>query len=424
MHALFVTPAFPPFPGGGERYVRSLALNLAQKGLIVTVATSNAVKETDLWQPDQSPPNSFQIEQDGPLRIIRCPIERMPGGFRGLLAWRKIMVLLSALPGSQVRILNKMAGRVPKMPYFYEALYQISEPIDLIHGFNLSWENAMLAGWHYARQQAIPFIVTPFLHTGVAGRDRVSRNSTMDHQIHMLKDASAVHTLTNIEKQALVRHGCEPSRLLNVGSGIDPIPAISNEIIDWVESLSDTPYILFIGRNSYDKGCIHAMEAVLQLNDDLNYLNLLIVGQPTAELSRFLKKENGNRKGPMRIVGVVSEERKHALLEKTLLLLLPSRTDSFGIVILEAWAHGKPVIGARAGGIADVISDGEDGFLVEFGDVGSLVKKIKLLVQDSDLRRALANNGQRKLAEIYNWDRVGDLVLSNYQHILGTNLKS
>jgi glycosyltransferase involved in cell wall biosynthesis len=102
--------------------------------------------------------------------------------------------------------------------------------------------------------------------------------------------------------------------------------------------------------------------------------------------------------------------------------MLPSRTDSFGIVILEAWAHGKPVVGARAGGIAEVISDGADGFLVEFGDVGSLAKKINLLFQDSDLRNTLANNGQRKLDEIYNWDRVGDLVFSNYQHILGRGI--
>jgi glycosyltransferase involved in cell wall biosynthesis len=346
----------------------------------------------------------------------------MPGGFRGLLAWRKIMVLLSSLPGDQIQILEKMAGRVPKIPYFAEALDKIGEPVDLIHGFNLSWENAMLAGWRYARQRAIPFIATPFLHTGVIGRDRVSRNSTMDHQIHMLKDARAIHTLTNVEKQALLRHGCEPGRLLNVGSGIDPFPAPSNKTMEWVESQSDGPFILFIGRNSYDKGCIHAMEAMLQLNDDLNHLNLLIVGQPTSELARFLKKANGNKKGPLRILGVVSEEQKHALLEKTLLLLLPSRTDSFGIVILEAWAHGKPVVGARAGGIAEVISDGADGFLVEFGDVGSLAKKINLLFQDSDLRNTLANNGQRKLDEIYNWDRVGDLVFSNYQHILGRGI--
>jgi glycogen synthase len=423
LHALFVTPAFPPFPGGGERYARSLALNLAQKGVVVTVVTSNAVKEADLWQPDHSSPDTFQIEKDGPLRIIRCPIERMPGGFRGLSAWRKIMVLVSSLPGDQVRILKKMAVRVPKIPSLTEALDQIGEPIDLIHGFNLSWENAMLAGWRHARKQAIPFIATPFHHTGVTGRDSVSRNSTMDHQIHMLKDADATHTLTNVEKQALVSHGCEPNRLINVGSGLDPFPEPSNNTMDWVESQSDGPYIMFIGRNSYDKGCIHAMEAMLDLNDELNHLNLLIVGQPTAELSRFLKKENGNKR-PLRILGVISEEQKHALLEKTLLLLLPSRTDSFGIVILEAWAHGKPAVGARAGGIADVISDGQDGFLVEFGDVASLAKKIKLLVQDSDLRNALAYKGQRKLDEIYNWDRVGDLVLSNYQHILKNNPKT
>ena len=419
MHALFVTPAFPPFPGGGERYVRSLALNLARRGSRVTVVTTTAAIESDLWHPDKPTSQSIQLEQDGPLRILRCGTAAMPGGFRGLLTWRKIMVLLSSLPGNQSRILYMMARRVPNIPTISAALDQISDPVDLVHGFNLSWEHAMLSGWRYARQQTIPFIATPFLHTGVAGRDRVSRNTTMDHQIQLLKDANAIQTLTNVEKDALLNLGCDPSRLIDIGSGIDPLPALDSSTLNWVGRQSDGPYILFIGRNSYDKGCIHAIQAVLDLNEDEKEVNLLIVGQPTAELHRFLEKNKVSQNAPIKIVGVVSEEQKHALLERTLLLLLPSRTDSFGIVILEAWAHGKPVIGAHAGGIAEVISDGKDGFLVEFGDVSSMVEKIKKLLQEPKLRNSLASNGREKLQKIYNWERVGDLVISNYQKILG-----
>ena len=59
----------------------------------------------------------------------------------------------------------------------------------------------------------------------------------------------------------------------------------------------------------------------------------------------------------IRPLGILDEGEKHAILEASTMLLLPSHSDSFGIVILEAWAHGKPVIGARAGGIPGVIDD-------------------------------------------------------------------
>ena len=418
MHALFVTPAFPPFPGGGERYARSLAVNLAQQGIAVTVLTTTAAKESDLWYPDQPSLPSIQLEQDGPLRIIRCATDRMPGGFRGLLAWRKIMVILSSLPGDQSRILSRMARRVPDIPTISAALNMVKAPVDLVHGFNISWENAMTAGWRYSRQQSVPFVATPFLHTGVSGRDRVSRNTTMDHQLQLLRDANGIQTLTNIERDMLGKLGCDPSRLDSVGSGIDPLPSIDGSAINWVDQQSAGPFILFIGRNSYDKGCIHAVESVLEINRHVRNLKLLIAGQPTPELSNFVAKKNIGRDGRVRILGVVSEGQKHALLEKSQMLLIPSRTDSFGIVILEAWAHGKPVIGARAGGISEVISDGEDGFLVRFGDVKSLAEKIKILLDNPGLGQELASNGRRKLDEIYNWEHVGNLVVSNYQKIL------
>src|SRR3712207_8646872 len=65
---------------------------------------------------------------------------------------------------------------------------------------------------------------------------------------------------------------------------------------------------------------------------------------------------------------------------------MPSRTDSFGIVYLEAWLNGVPVIGARAGGVPEIIDDGVDGYLVEFGDVAALANRIELLLDRKSTR--------------------------------------
>ena len=69
-----------------------------------------------------------------------------------------------------------------------------------------------------------------------------------------------------------------------------------------------------------------------------------------------------------RRLGPVRGQLKQDMLAATDLFVLPSRVDSFGIVYLEAWAYGLPVIGCRAGGVPDVIDDGQDGLLVNYGD--------------------------------------------------------
>ena len=82
---------------------------------------------------------------------------------------------------------------------------------------------------------------------------------------------------------------------------------------------------------------------------------------------------------------------------------MPSRTDSFGIVYLEAWLNGVPVIGARAGGVPEVITDGVDGYLVDFGDVAALANRIELLLRRPEAARALGEAGRRKVLAEHKW---------------------
>ena len=72
MHILMLCPAFPPFPGGGERYAYSLASALVQQGQQVTVVTSQARFERDLWLGSQEQ-NLTEEDNEG-LHIIRCPV--------------------------------------------------------------------------------------------------------------------------------------------------------------------------------------------------------------------------------------------------------------------------------------------------------------------------------------------------------------
>lgn len=416
MHILFVTPVYPPVPGGTERIASALATRLAGKGCRVTVVTSSAKVESDLWLGC-----GHLIEEEKPtenLQVIRCPIQPMPGGWRGLAAWRNGMAILSLLPGSQAGILMHMAQRVPGIKGLDEAFDRLKTPVDVVHGFSISWEHASLAGWHYARSRDLPYVVTPFAHLGSW---RVALKYVMDHQRHMMSEADALLAMTSIEVDCLRRWGVSPRQATVIGAGLDPLPLAidSQEVMDSYDLTR--PFILFIGRTSYDKGAIHAAQAILALREQCVEVDLVLAGRITEEFERYYERLPLEKRAYLKPLGVFDQNARaqlHALLEKTSMLILPSRMDSFGLVLLEAWAHGKPVIAANAGGIPGVVDDGKNGILVPFGDVTALAKAIHLLLEGKTLNRSMGENGREKVAKRYNWDHLTNRVLDVYESVL------
>jgi glycosyltransferase involved in cell wall biosynthesis len=416
-HVLLVTPAFPPFPGGGERYAHSLACALQQRGARLTVVTSAATREVDFWQGSQAQTVTETVA-DG-LRIIRCPLRPLPGRFTALLAWRKLMVLLSALPGDQTAVLQRMCRLIPPIQGLPTVLAQLDD-IDLVHGFNVSWEYALMAGWRWARQRGLPFVLTPFTHFGT-GQDRVARNSTMDHQRRVYRDAARVLVLTAVEQAGLAALSVPSNQIDVIGGGMDAVPALGDWAVLQEKYQLQRPYALFVGRNSFEKGAIHAAQAVLALQQAGSEVRLVLAGQLAGEFERFYGRLPPSAQQIIQPLGIVNETDKHTLLSQAEMLLLPSRTDSFGIVLLEAWAHGKPVIGARAGGIPGVIDHQHNGLLVKFGDVAALGQAIQSLLTDVAKGQTMGANGRDKVHTQYNWQQVAERVWANYEAVWRSN---
>src|SRR5262249_53342947 len=82
---------------------------------------------------------------------------------------------------------------------------------------------------------------------------------------------------------------------------------------------------------------------------------------------------------------------------------LPSRSDSFGLVILEAWANAVPVVAYRAGGLADLVRHGQDGLLAPCGEVGVLAKALETLAQNTEMRAELGLAGQSRARNDFRW---------------------
>jgi len=415
VHVLFVTPGFPPLTGGGERYAHALARALLDAGSRVTVVTSSAEGEHDFWRGRAAPAERPQCE-DG-LAIWRLPLRPFPGGRPALLAWRKLMVLLSMLPGERRVLLERMARRVPFMIGLPQTLARFPD-VSLVHGFNISWEYGLVAASQFARQRRVPLVITPFAHLGESRRARVAHNSLMQHQRAILAGADAVHVMTRVEAEGFVSWGVQPRRVVEAGGGVDQLPPLQNTRDRVAELGIRPPFVLFLGRATYDKGAQHAVRAIQLLHQQGKPVRLVLAGPTAPDFVAFCARLDAETRSHVRTLGLVDETTKHALLAEASALLLPSRTDSLGIVMLEAWSHGTPVVGAAAGGIPGVVDHGENGLLFPFGDVAALAGSVRLLVTDGELRRRLGEQGREKVARRYTWSQVRDRVLDSYRQLL------
>src|SRR5262249_55583080 len=133
------------------------------------------------------------------------------------------------------------------------------------------------------------------------------------------------------------------------------------------------------------------------------------------ELPRFRRfGPPPRRAGRVFSLGVLDDRQKRDFFAGIDLFALPSRSDSFGLVLLEAWANGIASVAYRAGGVAEVIRDGADGRLVRCGDVEALAATLGQLVKDEGQRRRLGAWGLERTRHEFRWQDKLDRVRQVY----------
>ena len=100
--------------------------------------------------------------------------------------------------------------------------------------------------------------------------------------------------------------------------------------------------------------------------------------------------------------------------------LLPSESESFGLAALEALSCKVPVIASRAGGLPEVIVDGENGFLLPVGNVEAMAAAVLSLLQEPDRLRAFGECGRAWALERFRQDTVVRLYRGLYESVLAT----
>ncbi len=416
MRVLHANAAYWPFVGGAETYLRAMSERLARDGHEVIVATSDATGVQCFWDPRQPRIAERETTLNG-VRVVRSQVDHLPFAPYSFYLLRRLATDLARLPFNSRPILDRLARHMPAIPGLEAALEALGPGFDLVHGVNISLEWPLIAGWRFARRQGLPFVATPFVHVGEWA---VQRFYTMPHQLAALRDAECVIVQTEIEAQELARLGVPVERIVRLGMGIDLDEVQGGDGARFrAQHGVDGPQVTFMGAVTDDKGSVHLLQAMQRLWQRGSSATLVVAGPPVTpsgfeRVYRELPEEHRMR---TRRLGSVGGQLKQDMLAATDLFALPSRVDSFGIVYLEAWAYGVPVIGCRAGGVPDVIGDNRDGLLVEFGDVAGLAAAIEALLGDAERRRAMGQRGRSKVETHYTWDRIYERLLAIYKEV-------
>lgn len=179
--------------------------------------------------------------------------------------------------------------------------------------------------------------------------------------------------------------------------------------------IENTLNILFLGYIGERKGTYDLIKAVKLLKDRGLDICLRIGGNGEKDKCEDLISILGLSEEVI-IYGWVDDHEKETLFEISDVLALPSYHESFGIVILEAFAHQIPVICGDKGFSKEIVTDGEDGYVVQSGNIEQIADRLEGLYSDTDISK-MGDAGYKKVYETYSEEKIMGRLRELYKEI-------
>jgi glycosyltransferase involved in cell wall biosynthesis len=404
---------YPPALGGSEAYFARLSRFLATHGDAVTVFTSNALELEAFWRLRAATLAAGTTILDG-VEVRRYGLCRFPGR-------RYVLKALGVLPQRTWQCLT-----MPCNPIAWRMLTDAGrhEPrFDVVHAAAFPYAWPIVCGLRLARTQGIPFFLTPFLHLGDPddANDATRRAYTTPALLSLVRAAQRVFVQTESERTALLERGIAAEKLVLQGMGVEPAECTGGDRrrarSSWLIE-ADEVVVGHLANLSVEKGTVDLLRAAEVAWKRGHRFRLLLAGPQMPNFGRLWEPFESRQN--VVCLGRLSDEQKRDFFAAIDVFALPSRSDSFGLVLLEAWANGVPNVGYRAGGIADVIQHDEDGLLVRCGDVARLADALGRYVRDAELRYRLGRSGRERTEHEFRWPDKLDLVRCAYAEAIRT----
>ena len=254
-----------------------------------------------------------------------------------------------------------------------------------------------------------------------------------------LEMADAIIAVSNETKADVERlFEVDPKRVHVIHNGID---LDEYRKVDATEALKrngidpKTPYLLFVGRITRQKGIIHLVRAIQFMDPDFPIV--LCAGAPDTpeigeEMNEAVAAAQKKRKNVFWIEEMLDRKAVVELYSHAAVFCCPSIYEPFGIINLEAMASETAVVASAVGGIKEVVVDNETGFLVPVDFVKGtfkladperfsrdLASKINQLMKDRELREKFGKAGRKRAEEYFSWTRIAEKTKALYETCCG-----
>jgi glycogen synthase len=205
-----------------------------------------------------------------------------------------------------------------------------------------------------------------------------------------------------------------------VGNGVHDVPAVSK---GQQNRRRDPITVLYVGRFDERKGICELMEAIPIVLASAPLTRFVLAGGwrgiPVSELEgRWVPQALWRYRHRMHITGWVEATDLARFYRSADILVVPSRYEPFGLVILEGMMHGLPVVAAAVGGPSAILSDQRTGLLFPAGNVDALAECILHLVGNPALREKLGSAAAREAREKWLWPAVAPKVWAVYADLI------
>ena len=397
MRIVNVIQRYPPAIGGSETWCQEVCRQLARQGHQVEVLTMNINQEEEYWREPRP--------EDATLRMGRLMVDE------GVVVRRyaRSLPVHSLYHVVLTRLLDRMLGLYAVGPHSIELYAKMTERIrtaDMVLLHTLPFPHNFLA-YFAARRLNKRVAIAPHFHPHHPDYERRSL-------FWLLRNVDLVLADTEYERRVLCDRGVRAERIEVVGTGVHPEEYRPREWDRFKRQLAeshgigpDDMIVTFVGRKIEAKGVGVLMDAVQQIGGDVP-MKVFLAGPG---FDWFHEKYNALPPETRQWIvdlGVLAHQDKVNLLHCSDLLVLPSAFESFGLVFLEAWACGVPVVGTTAGAMPEVI--GPHGFVSQTGDAADLAAILQNALRDRAALRVMGRAGKNKVLEQHTWKAVGRRV--------------
>jgi D-inositol-3-phosphate glycosyltransferase len=396
--------------GGMNVYVRELTAALARRGVVCDVFTR-------AWAPGL--PAVVEVEPG--LRVHHVP------------AGPEAALPKEHLPAVVDEFTDRVLGRMTS-PSGLPLAEEEGGPFEAVHA---NYWLSGLAGHTIKHELDLPLVCT--FHTldrikAEAGPEEVEADiphRRAEAEATVIGCSDAVLAACSVEAEQIAElYGADPTRIEIVPPGVDHAffgPGYRPQARRALGLPAQGPLLVFVGRIQPLKGADVAVRTLAELDGGRGRYHLVVVGGPsgprgqeTCEGLVTLAEELGVA-DRLRLVEPQPHELLSTYYRAADVCLVPSRSESFGLVALEAAACGTPVVASAVGGLTTLVDHGRTGYLVESRDPAGFARRVRCIVDDPLLAERFSTASVLR-ARNYTWRRAAARLQEIHDDLLTARL--